>query len=83
MPLVDNAVGAFGSFGALSATSPLPALLGVLGWREGFGVLVAVTLALARAVYAVVPERREALGVALALQAVAFASMIRPRGTAG
>lgn len=62
--LVNNAVGAFGSFGALSATSPLHALLGFVAWREVFAGLAVVTLALALVVYAVVPERRDALDTA-------------------
>ncbi len=59
LPLVNNVIGAFGSFGALSATAPMHALLGFVGWREVFAGLAAVTLALAVAVYVVVPERRD------------------------
>lgn len=59
LPLVNNVIGAFGGFGALTATSPMHALLGFVGWREVFAGLAVVTLALAVAVYAMVPERRD------------------------
>ncbi len=61
LPLVNNVIGAFGSFGALSATSPMYALLDLFGWREIFAGLAVITLALAVAVYIMVPERRELL----------------------
>lgn len=60
LPLMNNITMAFGSFGALSATAPVEALLQVTDWRTLFGVLAAVTAALAVVTFVVVPERREA-----------------------
>ena len=49
---------AAGGFGALTATAPVEAALGVTDWRGVFFILALITLAIAAAVYFVVPEKK-------------------------
>jgi predicted MFS family arabinose efflux permease len=57
LPLINGLTAAFGSFGALSATVPVEWLLGTIGWRAIFGLLAALTIALAALIFVLVPEK--------------------------
>lgn len=57
LALYNNITASFGSLGALTATAPVEAALSYFGWREMFAAISVVTIALAVATWAVVPER--------------------------
>ena len=56
LPLVNGIQMAAGGMGALAATAPVEALLGYTDWRGLFVALAALTLAVAAAIFFVVPE---------------------------
>jgi predicted MFS family arabinose efflux permease len=58
LPLINGFQMAAGGFGALTATAPVEAALGVTDWRGVFFILALITLAIAAAVYFVVPEKK-------------------------
>jgi len=58
LPLINGFQMAAGGFGALTATAPVEAALGVTDWRGVFFILAIITLAVAAAVYWVVPEKK-------------------------
>jgi len=58
LPLINGFQMAAGGFGALTATAPVEAALGVTDWRGVFIILALITLAIAAAVYFVVPEKK-------------------------
>jgi predicted MFS family arabinose efflux permease len=58
LPLINGFQMAAGGFGALTATAPVEAALGVTDWRGVFFMLALITLAIAAAVYFVVPEKK-------------------------
>ena len=60
-----------GALGAVSATRPAEVLLGPLGWRGLFLLLAALTALSALVVLLVVPEKKEARGVAVSRTSVA------------
>ena len=58
LPLINGIQMAAGGFGALTATAPVEAALGVTDWRGIFLILSIITLAVAAAVFFVVPEKK-------------------------
>ena len=58
LPLINGFQMAAGGFGALTATAPVEAALGVTDWRGVFFILALITLAVAAAVFFVVPEKK-------------------------
>ena len=58
LPLINGIQMAAGGFGALTATAPVEAALGVTDWRGVFFILSIITLAVAAAVFLVVPEKK-------------------------
>jgi predicted MFS family arabinose efflux permease len=58
LPLINGFQMAAGGFGALTATAPVEAALGVTDWRGVFFILAIITLAVAAAVFFVVPEKK-------------------------
>ncbi len=58
MPLINGFQMAAGGFGALTATAPVEAALGVTDWQGVFFILALITLAIAAAVFFVVPEKK-------------------------
>ncbi len=58
LPLINGIQMAAGGFGALTATAPVEAALGVTDWRGIFFILSIITLAVAAAVFFVVPEKK-------------------------
>ena len=58
LPLINGIQMAAGGFGALTATAPMEAALGVTDWRGVFFILSIITLAVAAAVFFVVPEKK-------------------------
>jgi MFS family permease len=72
---------ASGMLGALAVTVPLEMLLRVLHWREVFGGIVALTLAVSLLIFFVVPEKTAARrGESLAEQWRGFAHIARDAG---
>lgn len=57
LPMINGFQMAAGGMGALTATAPVEAALTVTDWRGVFGVLALLTLAVALAVFKIVPER--------------------------
>jgi MFS family permease len=57
VPLANGCLMSFGGLGALVASTPADFAVRMIGWRATFGVLTLVTLAVAAAIYLVVPER--------------------------
>lgn len=60
LPRINGFQMAAGGLGALVATAPVEAALSVTDWRGVFTVLSALTLAVAAAIFWIVPERRTA-----------------------
>ena len=60
LPLINGFQMAAGGFGALTATAPVEAALGITDWRGVFFMLALLTLAVAAAVFFVVPEKKAA-----------------------
>ena len=58
LPLINGIQMAAGGFGALTATAPIEAALGITDWRGVFFVLSILALAIAAAVFFVVPEKK-------------------------
>jgi len=58
LPLINGIQMAAGGFGALTATAPMESALGVTDWRGVFFILSIITLAVAAAVFFVVPEKK-------------------------
>ena len=58
LPLINGIQMAAGGFGALTATTLVEAALGVTDWRGIFFILSIITLAVAAAVFFVVPEKK-------------------------
>ncbi len=58
LPLINGIQMAAGGFGALTATAPVEAALGTTDWRGIFFILSILTLAIAAAVFFVVPEKK-------------------------
>jgi predicted MFS family arabinose efflux permease len=58
LPLINGFQMAAGGFGALTATAPVEAALGITDWRGIFFILSIITLAIAAAVFLVVPEKK-------------------------
>jgi predicted MFS family arabinose efflux permease len=58
LPLINGIQMAAGGFGALTATAPVEAALGVTDWRGIFFILSLISLAIAAAVFIVVPEKK-------------------------
>jgi len=58
LPLINGIQMAAGGFGALTATAPVEAALGVTDWRGIFLILSIATLAVAAAVFFVVPPKK-------------------------
>jgi predicted MFS family arabinose efflux permease len=58
LPLINGIQMAAGGFGALTATAPVEAALGITDWRGVFFILSIITLAIAAAVFFVVPEKK-------------------------
>jgi predicted MFS family arabinose efflux permease len=58
LPLINGFQMAAGGMGALTATAPVEAALGVTDWRGVFFILALITVAVAAAVYFVVPEKK-------------------------
>lgn len=58
LPLINGIQMAAGGFGALTATAPVEAALGITDWRGVFLVLSIIALAIAAAVFFVVPEKK-------------------------
>jgi len=58
LPLINGIQMAAGGFGALTATAPVEAALGVTDWRGIFFILSLISLAIAIAVFIVVPEKK-------------------------
>jgi len=58
LPLINGVQMAAGGFGALTATAPVEAALGITDWRGVFFILSIITLAVAAAVFWVVPEKK-------------------------
>jgi predicted MFS family arabinose efflux permease len=58
LPLINGFQMAAGGFGALTATAPVEAALGITDWRGVFMLLALLTLAIAAAVFFVVPEKK-------------------------
>lgn len=57
LPLANGCLMAFGGLGVVAATTPVAALLPVLGWRGLFVSLAVLTAATAALLWAVVPEK--------------------------
>ena len=57
LPLINGCQMAAGGIGALTATVPVEMALGITDWRGVFMVLAGLTVAVAVAIFAVVPER--------------------------
>ena len=62
LPLINGCQMAAGGIGALTATVPVEMALGITDWRGVFMVLAGLTVAVAVAIFAVVPERERAAG---------------------
>ena len=60
IPLMNNLIGAFGAVGAISATRPVEMLLHVATWRDVFGGLAVLTVAVSLLILFVVPEKKGA-----------------------
>ena len=58
LPQINGFQMAAGGLGALVATSPVEAALSITDWRGLFTVLAVLTLAVAAAIFFIVPERR-------------------------
>ena len=58
LPLINGLVLAAGGAGAMAASAPVHAMIALIGWRQLFVVLAAVTVLVAAVIYIVVPERR-------------------------
>ena len=58
LPLINGFQMAAGGFGALTATAPVEAALVITDWRGVFFMLTLLTLAVAAAVFFVVPEKK-------------------------
>ena len=58
LPLINGLQMAAGGFGALTATAPVEAALGITDWRGIFLILSLLTLAVAAAVYFIVPPKK-------------------------
>ena len=58
LPLINGIQMAAGGFGALTATAPVEAALGITDWRGVFFVLSIIALAVAAAVFFLVPEKK-------------------------
>ncbi len=58
LPLINGIQMAAGGCGALTATAPVEAALGVTDWRGIFFILSILTLAIAAAVFFIVPEKK-------------------------
>ena len=58
LPQINGFQMAAGGLGALVATSPVEAALNITDWRGLFTVLAVLTLAVAAAIFFIVPERR-------------------------
>ena len=58
LPLINGVQMAAGGFGALTATAPVEAALGITDWRGVFFILSIFTLAVAAAVFWVVPKKK-------------------------
>ena len=58
LPLINGFQMAAGGFGALTATAPVEAALGITDWRGIFFILAIISLAIAAAVFLVVPEKK-------------------------
>ena len=58
LPQINGFQMAAGGLGALVATSPVEAALSITDWRGVFTVLAVLTLAVAAAIFFIVPERR-------------------------
>ena len=58
LPLINGAQMAAGGLGALTATAPIEASLQFTDWRGVFMILAVLTLAVAAAIFFVVPDRR-------------------------
>ncbi len=58
LPLINGLVLAAGGAGAMAASAPVHAMIALIGWRQLFVVLAAVTVLVAAIIYIVVPERR-------------------------
>jgi predicted MFS family arabinose efflux permease len=71
---------ASGMLGALVATVPLEMLLRVLHWREVFGGIVALTIAVSLLIFLAVPERAAHRGESLTEQWRGFARLARDPG---
>ncbi len=67
LPLINGAQVAVGGLGALTGTAPVEAALQITDWRGLFSVLSVLTLAVATAIFFVVPERK-AEGVSAGLK---------------
>lgn len=59
-PVVNGCFLAMGGLGAISATAPVEAVLQLTDWRGLFAGLALATLAVALAIFVVVPEKRRA-----------------------
>jgi predicted MFS family arabinose efflux permease len=80
LPLINGIQMAAGGFGALTATAPVEAALGITDWRGVFFILSIITLAIAAAVFFVVPEKKaeqnsDGIGVQLHGIASVFSSL--------
>ena len=60
LPLVNGLVLAAGGAGAMAASAPVHAMIALIGWRDLFLLLAAMTVAVAAVIHFVVPERRAA-----------------------
>ena len=58
LPLINGVQVAVGGLGALTGTAPVEAALQITDWRGLFSVLAVLTLAVAAAIFFVVPERK-------------------------
>lgn len=61
LPLINGFQMAAGGLGALTATAPIEAALGITDWRGVFFILALISLAIAAAVFWVVPEKKTAV----------------------
>ena len=77
-PFANSCVMACGGLGILLASEPTQILLGVVGWREVFGIFAAVTAAVAVLIYLVVPEKPQAAsGSSVSVQFGQMAEILR------
>ena len=58
LPLVNGLILAAGGAGAMAASSPVHAMIELIGWRHLFILFATLTLAVAAMIWLVVPERR-------------------------